>query len=34
VDPDVAMSRARELLEVLELWPHRHARCEGFSRGM
>ena len=34
VDPDVAMSRARELLEVLELWHHRHARCEGFSRGM
>ena len=34
VEPDVAMSRARELLEVLELWPHRHARCEGFSRGM
>ena len=34
VDPDVAQTRARELLEVLELWPHRHARCEGFSRGM
>jgi ABC-2 type transport system ATP-binding protein len=34
VEPGVAMSRARELLEVLELWPHRHARCEGFSRGM
>jgi ABC-2 type transport system ATP-binding protein len=34
VDPAVAMSRARELMEVLELWPHRHTRCEGFSRGM
>jgi ABC-2 type transport system ATP-binding protein len=34
VEPGVAWSRARELLEVLELWPHRHARCEGFSRGM
>ncbi len=34
VEPDVAMGRARELLDVLELWPHRHARCEGFSRGM
>ena len=34
IPPEVAMPRARELLEVLELWPHRHARCEGFSRGM
>jgi ABC-2 type transport system ATP-binding protein len=34
VDPAVAMSRARDLMEVLELWPHRHTRCEGFSRGM
>jgi len=34
VEPALAMSRARELMEVLELWPHRHARCEGFSRGM
>jgi ABC-2 type transport system ATP-binding protein len=34
VEPDVALPRARELLEVLELWPHRHTRCEGFSRGM
>ena len=25
---------ARELLEVLELWPHASQRCEGFSRGM
>ena len=34
VDPDVAQARARELLDVLDLWTHRHARCEGFSRGM
>jgi ABC-2 type transport system ATP-binding protein len=34
VEPAVAMSRARELMEVLDLWPHRHTRCEGFSRGM
>ena len=34
VEPALAMSRARELMEVLELWPHRHTRCEGFSRGM
>ena len=34
VEPSLAMSRARELMEVLELWPHRHTRCEGFSRGM
>ena len=34
VEPAIAMRRARELMEVLELWPHRHARCEGFSRGM
>jgi ABC-2 type transport system ATP-binding protein len=34
VEPATALSRARELLEVLELWPHRHTRCEGFSRGM
>jgi len=34
VEPALAMSRARDLMEVLELWPHRHTRCEGFSRGM
>ena len=34
VEPGLAMTRARELMEVLELWPHRHTRCEGFSRGM
>jgi ABC-2 type transport system ATP-binding protein len=34
VEPGEAMRRARELLEVLEMWPHRHTRCESFSRGM
>ncbi len=34
VDPDIAQSRARELLETLDLWKHRDERCEGFSRGM
>jgi ABC-2 type transport system ATP-binding protein len=34
VQPDMAQARARELLHVLELWPHRHSRCESFSRGM
>jgi ABC-2 type transport system ATP-binding protein len=34
VDPDMAQARARELLEVLDLWSNRHERCEGFSRGM
>ncbi len=34
VEPAVAQSRARDLLDVLELWPHRHSRCESFSRGM
>ena len=29
-----AERNAAELLEVLELGPHAHARCEGFSRGM
>jgi len=29
-----AERRANELIEVLELGPHRHQRCEGFSRGM
>lgn len=30
----IAARRARELIEVLDLGPHRHQRCEGFSRGM
>jgi ABC-2 type transport system ATP-binding protein len=34
VDPKLALERANELLETLGLWPHRHERCEGFSRGM
>jgi ABC-2 type transport system ATP-binding protein len=34
VEPETARARANELLEMLELWKHRHERCEGFSRGM
>lgn len=34
VPPDLARSRAEELLDLLGLWPHRAERCEGFSRGM
>lgn len=34
VAPDVAQDRAQVLLDVLGLWGQRHARCEGFSRGM
>ncbi len=34
VPPADAKARAEELLETLGLWPHRHERCEGFSRGM
>ena len=34
VAPDTATVRARELLELLGLWPHRDERCGGFSRGM
>ena len=34
VDPDEAQTRARDLCEVLDLWKHRHERCEGLSRGM
>ena len=29
-----AERQAEELLESLDLWPHRRERCEGFSRGM
>ena len=29
-----ALRNAGELLDVLELTPHRNARCESFSRGM
>jgi ABC-2 type transport system ATP-binding protein len=34
VAPATATVRARELLELLGLWPHRDERCGGFSRGM
>ena len=34
VEAAVAERRAGELIEVLDLGPHAHARCEGFSRGM
>ena len=34
VERERAERNAAELLEVLELTPHAHARCEGFSRGM
>ena len=30
----IAEKRAASLLDILDLGPHRHARCEGFSRGM
>ena len=29
-----AQDLSQELLETLGLWPHRHQRCESFSRGM
>jgi ABC-2 type transport system ATP-binding protein len=29
-----AARQAAELIDILELGPHRHQRCEGFSRGM
>jgi ABC-2 type transport system ATP-binding protein len=34
VPPREARARAEALMEALGLWPHRHERCEGFSRGM
>jgi ABC-2 type transport system ATP-binding protein len=33
-EPGKAQETAKELLEVLGLWPHRQQRCETFSRGM
>ncbi len=30
----IAEKKAAELIDVLELGPHRNTRCEGFSRGM
>jgi ABC-2 type transport system ATP-binding protein len=34
VETSRAERNAAELLDILELMPYRHARCEGFSRGM
>jgi ABC-2 type transport system ATP-binding protein len=34
VEPARARDSADALLQALGLWPHRHERCEGFSRGM
>jgi len=34
VEPAQARSRAQELLDWLDLLPHAHERCEGFSKGM
>lgn len=34
VAPGTAEKRAAELIDVLQLGPVRHQRCEGFSRGM
>jgi ABC-2 type transport system ATP-binding protein len=34
IDAKYAQRQAQFLLEALELWPHRHERCEDFSRGM
>jgi ABC-2 type transport system ATP-binding protein len=34
VPPADAERKAGELIDILDLGPHRHQRCEGFSRGM
>ena len=34
IEPAKAQESASALLEKLGLWPHRHQRCETFSRGM
>jgi ABC-2 type transport system ATP-binding protein len=34
VPPAHAERHATELIDILDLGPHRHQRCEGFSRGM
>ncbi len=34
VAPELAAARAETLLQQLDLWEHRHARCDTFSRGM
>ena len=34
IAPELATPRAHELLHWLDLLPHAHERCEGFSKGM
>jgi ABC-2 type transport system ATP-binding protein len=34
IAPELAAPRAHELLHWLDLLPHAHQRCEGFSKGM
>jgi len=34
IEPAKAQETANALLDLLGLWPHRHQRCETFSRGM
>jgi ABC-2 type transport system ATP-binding protein len=34
VAPELEAARAETLLHQLDLWDHRHARCDTFSRGM
>src|SRR5271155_1080674 len=34
IAPALAEERAQELLSWLDLMPHAHERCEGFSKGM
>ena len=34
IEPAKAQETASTLLDMLGLWPHRHQRCETFSRGM
>jgi ABC-2 type transport system ATP-binding protein len=34
IEPKLAEARAQELLGWLDLAPHAHERCEGFSKGM
>src|ERR1700686_1365413 len=34
IEPALAEDRAQELLAWLDLAPHAHERCEGFSKGM
>lgn len=34
LEPRAAQTRAEGLLQRLDLWDHRHERCQGYSRGM